>query len=174
MPQDTSFWKTAFKKKLITEMLKSPTLSFALYKYISSSFLNIMFRLFLCLLTPISRIFSKLLSGYWDNSVGLCCSITIFSVVHSITIGIHKHPLYKYWRLLLSDSPFSLCTKLLQSCPTVWDLLDCSPPGSSVHRVLQARILEGVAMSSLRGSSRPGDGIQVFYSCCIGRRVLYH
>ena len=55
--------------------------------------------------------------------------------------------------LLISDSLFSLCTKLLQSCPDVWDPLDCSPPGSSVHGVLQAGILEGVAMSSLRGSS---------------------
>lgn len=67
-----------------------------------------MFRLFLCLLTPISRIFSKLLWGYWDNSVGLCCSITIFSVVYSITIGIHKHTLYKYWRLL-SLTPYLVC-----------------------------------------------------------------
>ena len=33
-----------------------------------------------------------------------------------------------------------------QSCPTVCDPMDCSPPGSSVHGVLQARILEWVAM----------------------------
>ena len=42
-------------------------------------------------------------------------------------------------------------------CPTLWNPVDCSPPGSSVHGILQARILEWVAISSLRGSSRPRD-----------------
>ena len=41
--------------------------------------------------------------------------------------------------------------------PTLWDPMDCSPPGSSVYGLLQARILEWVAMPSSRGSSRPRD-----------------
>ena len=41
--------------------------------------------------------------------------------------------------------------------PTLCDLMDCSPPGSSVHGILQARILEWVAMPSSRGSSRARD-----------------
>ena len=45
----------------------------------------------------------------------------------------------------------------LQSYPTLCDLIDCSLPGSSVHGILQARILEWVAMSSSRGSSWPRD-----------------
>ena len=40
-----------------------------------------------------------------------------------------------------------------QSCPTLFDPMDCSPPGSSVHGILQARIVEWVAISSSRGSS---------------------
>ena len=44
------------------------------------------------------------------------------------------------------------------------DLMDCSPPGSSVHRILQARILEWVAMPSSRGSSRPRDQIRISVS----------
>ena len=44
-----------------------------------------------------------------------------------------------------------------QSCPTVYDLVDCSPPDSSVHGVLQARTLEWVTMPSSRGSSQPSD-----------------
>ena len=40
-----------------------------------------------------------------------------------------------------------------QSFPTIWDTMDCSPPGSSVHGILQARILEYVAMLSSRESS---------------------
>ena len=42
-----------------------------------------------------------------------------------------------------------------QSCPALCDPMNCSPPGSSVHRVLQARILEWIAMSFSRGSSQP-------------------
>ena len=38
--------------------------------------------------------------------------------------------------------------KLLQSCPTLCDPMDCSPSGSSVHGILQARILERAAISS--------------------------
>ena len=45
--------------------------------------------------------------------------------------------------------------KLLQSHLTLCDPMDCSPPGSSVHGIPQARILEGVAMLSSRGSSPP-------------------
>ena len=42
-----------------------------------------------------------------------------------------------------------------QSWPNLWDTIDCSPPGSSVHGILQARILERVAMPSSRGSFQP-------------------
>jgi len=44
-----------------------------------------------------------------------------------------------------------------QSCPTLCNPMDCNLPGSSVHRILQARILEWVAMPSSRGSSQPRD-----------------
>ena len=49
-----------------------------------------------------------------------------------------------------------------------------SPPGSSVHGILQARILEWVAISSSRGSSQPRDWTQVSCVSCIGRGILYH
>ena len=51
--------------------------------------------------------------------------------------------------------------KVAQSCPTLCDPMDCSPPGSSVHGILQARILEWVAVSFSRGSSQPRDRTQV-------------
>ena len=56
---------------------------------------------------------------------------------------------------------------LAQSYPALCDPMDCSLPGSSVHGILQARILEWVAISSFRGSSRPRDQTQV--SCIAGR-----
>ena len=48
-----------------------------------------------------------------------------------------------------------------QLCPTLCDPMDCSPPGSSIHGILQARILEWVAMLFSRGSSQPRNQIQV-------------
>ena len=44
-----------------------------------------------------------------------------------------------------------------QSCPTLCDRMDCSRPGSSVHGILQARVLEWGAIASSRGSYRPRD-----------------
>ena len=48
-------------------------------------------------------------------------------------------------------------SEVAQSCPTLCDPMDCSPLGYSVHGVLQARMLEWVAMPSSRGSSQPRD-----------------
>ena len=50
---------------------------------------------------------------------------------------------------------------IIQSCLTLCDPMDWSPPGSSVHGILQARMLEWVAMPFSKGSSQPRDGIQV-------------
>ena len=51
--------------------------------------------------------------------------------------------------------------------------MDCSPPGSSVLGILQARILEWIAVPSSRGSSQPRDRTRVSYVSCVGRQVLY-
>ena len=51
--------------------------------------------------------------------------------------------------------------KVAQSCLTLCDPLDCSPPGSSVHGILQARTLEWVAVPFSRGSSQPRDRTQI-------------
>ena len=71
---------------------------------------------------------------------------------------------------------FMLCFPLLkmvcvyifvtQSCPALWNLIDCSPPGSSDHGILQARILEWIAISFSRASSQPRDQTRV--SCIAG------
>ena len=60
-----------------------------------------------------------------------------------------------------------------QSCPTLCGPMDCSPPGSSVHRILQARIVEWVAMPVSRESSQPRDQTCICYVFCIGRQVLH-
>ena len=59
-------------------------------------------------------------------------------------------------------SDFESESEVAQSCPTLCDPVDCSLPGSSVHRIPQARILEWVAIPSQdpRGSSPPRDRTQ--------------
>ena len=56
--------------------------------------------------------------------------------------------------------------KLLQSCPTLCDPMNCSPPDSSVHGILQARIPGWAAMPSSRGSFQPRDGTCVSWESC--------
>ena len=70
----------------------------------------------------------------------------------------------------------TLCkhAKLLQSSPTLWDPMDSSQPGSSVHGILQARILEWIAFSFSRRSSQPTDQTHISSVSCIGRQVLHH
>ena len=54
-----------------------------------------------------------------------------------------------------------VCVLVAQSCLTLCDPIDCSPPGSSVHGILQARILEWVAIPFSRRSSQARDWTQV-------------
>ena len=63
------------------------------------------------------------------------------------------------------------CVQLLQFCLTLRPM-DCSPPGSSVHGILQARILEWVAVPS-RGSSQPQNQTHISGIPCIYRQVLH-
>ena len=61
----------------------------------------------------------------------------------------------------------TVCVLVAQSCPTLCDPMDCNPPGSSVHEIFQARVLEWVAISFSRGSSQPRDRTRV--SCTAGK-----
>ena len=64
--------------------------------------------------------------------------------------------------------------KLLQSCLTLCNSMDHSQPGSSVHGILQARMLKSVAMPSSRALFDPELEPQVLYILLFGRWVLYH
>ena len=64
--------------------------------------------------------------------------------------------------------------KSLQSCLTLCDPMDGSPRGSSVHGILQARVLVLGAEPSSKGSSWPRNHSCASYLSCIGRQVLYH
>ena len=74
--------------------------------------------------------------------------------------GLPELPSYLSYGQLAGTQVFIMTSsvmkvKVTQSCPTLCNPMDCSPPGFSVHGILQARILEGVAFPSSRGSSHP-------------------
>ena len=98
--------------------------------------------------------------------LGFMTSLTLASSVPSTLLETRILPDLEYNFMIskfLSDDYLHrllnecLCAKLLHSCLTLCDSMDCSPPGFSVHMILQARILEWVAISSSRGSSPPRD-----------------
>ena len=65
-------------------------------------------------------------------------------------------------------------SSVAQLCLTLYDSIDCSPLGFSVHRILQAKVLELVAISSSRGSSLLRNQTHVFCVSWIGRWIIYH
>ena len=88
-------------------------------------------------------------------------------------------PLWKtVWRFLkklkTKLSWVHVCMLSCIYCAQLYDPMHCSPTGSSFHGILQARILEWVAMPSSRGFSWPRDRTHVSYISCTSRQVLYH
>ena len=78
-------------------------------------------------------------------------------------------------RIRHGDCALLICVcSVAQSCLTLWDPMDCSPPSSSLHGSSQARIPKWVAISYSRGSSWPRNRTQVSCISRIGRWILYH
>ena len=117
----------------------------------------------------------------------ICCIVSFLLLcqrsVDYIRVGLYLGSLFCFTDLsillpiphcLISLKPklFYLCL-VIQSCPTLCDPMDCSPPGSSVHGVPQPRILEWVAMLSSRGSSQSRVRTQVSHIAGIFRRLSH-
>ena len=83
------------------------------------------------------------------------------SVPHLKTCAVHM-PWCRWW-LVLPSVCLCVCAQSLQSCLTPCDPMDCNPPGSSVHGILQGRVLEWVAKPSSRESFQPRN--QTHASC---------
>ena len=96
------------------------------------------------------------------NCLPFCSLLLTLEVLACISLLISNYkclPIDKLWFILLSLVNMlkegCMNVKLPQSCTTLCDPIDCSPPGSSIHEILQARILQWVAMPSSRESSWP-------------------
>ena len=103
-----------------------------------------------------------------DNSQSSQPDVTTTGLWNSM-IGLDFRTLITH--ILLLQLSFFVCLLFNKSCLTLCDHMDCSPPGSTVHGILKARILEWVAISSSRGYSCPRDQTHVSY---IGKQILYH
>ena len=130
----------------------------------------------------------EILSRLWTGPIIRLISFCLFHVSWGLPLlGFWCHCLEKHYLSIFSSCFFYFRWKdksisfyfifarsriseseVAQSCPTLCDPMDCSLPGSSVHGILQARILEWVAISFSRGSSWPRDRTQV--SCIAVRR----
>ena len=98
----------------------------------------------------------------------------IVETLKKLTSVINQSALQTY-RILINGDHLCCYNNALvaQLHPTLWDPMDCSPRVSSVHGILQARILEWVAISFFRESSWPRDWTHIFCISCIGR-IVYH
>ena len=134
---------------------------------------------------PLSKGFSR--QEYWSGlpcppptwGLNLCLLCLLHSQLGSLPPEPCGKPSYKalgiFLNLLVSqfsqrqneDILVPVCCVCTQSCPTLCDPMDCSPPGSSVHRILQASILGCGLPFPPRGSSRPRRRTQV--PCTAGR-----
>ena len=111
---------------------------------------------------------------YWLPSEDGAIMIVIIyqKVIEAGNLGLLRQAEFQSQPLNTSMTPerwvniFSV-VKFAQLCPTVCDAMDCSLPGASVHGILQARILEWVAVLFTRGSSQTRD--QTLVSCIEGR-----
>ena len=104
----------------------------------------------------------------------LCSNITSSDPKASLGPATMCHEVTFWFFSLRTDQLVCMCAKLLQSCLTLWDPMDCSPPASYAHGILQARKLEWVTMPSCSGSSQTRDRTCVSYVSCTSRQVLYH
>ena len=107
---------------------------------------------------------------FWCRPQALGARVSVVVAVGSVAVA----PRLSSWG---SVAVAHVCTraKLLQSCQTLSDPMNCNSPGSSVHGMLQARILEWVALPSSRGVPPPPPGIEPssLKSPALARRALY-
>ena len=85
-----------------------------------------------------------------------------FSDINHTNVFLGQYPKATEIKINNCDlTSFGRAHEVTQSCPTLCDPIDCSLPGSSVHGIFQATVLEWIAISFSRGSSRPRAWTQV-------------
>ena len=141
--------------------------------------------LFQLVITVNQKNISRLYTSYQTHSHNLHFNIMGLELTIERSYQTHSHKVHfkmtglvkSFLRRNMSSSRIhrcyiiigTVCVLVTQSC--LCDPMDCSPPGSFVYGILQARILEQVAISSSRGSSLTRNRTHI---SCIGRQICYH
>ena len=159
---------------------------------VTLSFISIRPTFFLSSFVPSFFLFLSFLPSFPSqgrkNNIVLgvkCCfshrlKIEVKNWSHYLDLSSVEIPKLAFWIHLQSqlwEKDSLMCwvhTKSFQSCLTLCNPTDCSPPDSSVHGILQASILKWVAVRSSRALSQPRDRTRVSYVFCVGRWVRYH
>jgi len=115
---------------------------------------------------------SPLFIAFIYSSLYLSTPNSKFIAPHTFRFGNPKFVFCVYF----SQITFLMCVRVCCHFSRVqlYDAVDCNPPGSSVHEILQAIISEWVAMPSSRGPARRGDQTHVSYAFCTGSWAPYH
>ena len=110
-----------------------------------------------------------LMENYWIDYKLLLPIIQCDSGQLKATV-VKGNPLFKFifnWEIIAPQCGVGyvcVCVLVAQSCPTLCDPMDCSPPGSSIHRIFQTNILGWIAIHFSTGSSLPRDQTQVSHT----------
>ena len=126
---------------------------------------------------------TSILNNIWYMGKGRCCwegkvntSIVLTDLFCNETELCPGHTLVWYnpgiGRFQLPQCPVCVCVHSARLTLHLYAQTDCSPPGSSVHRILRARILEQVAISSSRGSSQSRDRALTSCAPCTSGRLF--
>ena len=116
--------------------------------------------------------FALKLSPFENPNITWRCNSPFWIGPHPNLLSLFEQQKWSPWITMIN----ALRVCALSHFSHVWlcNLVDYSPPGSSVHGIALARVLEWVAISSSRGSSRPRDQTCISSVSCIGRWILYH
>ena len=162
----STFSKNHLLVSLIFSVVILVSISFISTLIFVISFILLTLDFFFLLLVPWSVIFCCLFASLLFLQVGLCyyelppLRITLLNLIILVYFNIH-----------LSQGIFCICVLVAQLCLTLCIPMACSPPCSSVHGILQARVLELVAISFSRGIF-PTQGLNPGLLHC--RQILYH
>ena len=89
------------------------------------------------------------------SRVRLCATPQMAAHQAPPSLGFSRQEHWSGFHFLLQCMKVKSESEVAQSCPTLSDPMDCGPPGSSIHGIFQARVLEWVAISFSRGSWNP-------------------
>ena len=113
--------------------------------------------------------------GEWTHVYVWLSPFTIHPIVTLLILYISiQHKKVKKKTNLFQVHPVCMCAQLIQWSPTLCDPMDCSPSGSTVHRISRQEYWSGLPFPT--PGDLPNPGVKLTASCvsCFGRRILYH